>query len=291
MSATAEILRLIGTALGAAAGAVLLEQLCAQAWRHWWLRVDPLVSQVDDTVFYQRSLWTLSAPEVRRTWAGLGLGAALAASAVLLHPLLLLPCAAVLLATLVWELRTWECVAVSPWQVAWRRGWRRSIRRLPMLQIARVHLVERALGARPPWLPQPWGRPLGSCYLALELHNGRAVKLPRTNSATGRRAVVLAAQFLRQRKRAGERERLASLREQARILRQARRLMPDTRELALKRELAQLRHGSRRVHRIDHWPGQATQLLPDTAPDALPPSAPGELLDASLYRPAGRSPL
>lgn len=288
MSFAPDLLRLLGTALGAATAAVLLEQLCAEAWRRWWLRVDPLVSRVDDTVFYQRSLWTLSSPEVRRTWVGMGLGAALAASAVLLHPLMLLPCAAVLLATLVWELRNWECVAVSPWQVAWRRGWRRSVRRLPMLQIARVHLVERELGVQPRWLPRPWGRPLGSCYLALELHNGRAVKLPRTNSATGRRAVVLAAQFLRQRKRAGERERLANLREQARILRQARRLMPDTRELALKRELAQLRHGSRRVHRIDHWPGQATQLLPDTAPDALPLSAPGELLDTPLCWPAGR---
>lgn len=289
MSPLPEIVVLFGNAMGAAAAAIALEQLCAEAWRHWWLRVDPLVSRVDDTVFYQRSIWTLSAPEVRRTWAGLGLGAVLAASAVLLHPLLLLPCAAVLLATLVWELRTWECVAVSPWQVAWRRGWRRSIRRLPMLQIARVHLVERELGIQPRWLPQPWGRPLGSCYLALELHNGRAVKLPRTNSAIGRRSVVLAAQFLRQRKRAGERERLANLREQARILRQARRLMPDTRELALKRELAQLRHGSRQVHRIGHWPGRATHLLPDTAPDALPASAPGELQETTLYGSVGRS--
>jgi hypothetical protein len=264
--------------------AVLIEQLCAEAWRRWWLRVDPLVSQVDDTVFYQRSLWTLSSPEVRRTWGGLGLGGALAAAAVLVHPLLGLPCAAVLLATLVWELRTWECVAVSPWQVAWRRGWRRSIRRLPMLQIARVHLVERQLGARPGWVPEHWGRPLGSCYLAIELHNGRAVKLPRTNNALGRGRVESAAQFLRQRKRAGERERLANLREQARILRQARRLMPDTRELALKRELAQLRNSPRRVHRLEQWPGQAAHLLPDTAPDALPTSAPGDLHEVALYR-------
>jgi hypothetical protein len=201
---------------------------------------------------------------------------------LLLHPLLFVLAAAAMVATLAWELKTWECVAVSPWQVAWRRGWRRSIRRLPMVQIARIHMVERELSRRHGWIAHRWGRLLGSCYLALELHNGRAVKLPRTALISGRAAVERAAQFLRKRKRLSERERIAALHEQRRANRRARRLMPDAGDQAFRRDLAQLRRTQAQpMHRIGRWPGQVVDMPPDTGPDTIQISAPGELIDVT----------
>lgn len=268
----------LGTVAAAVTGTVVIEQLLAFALRTWLLRRDPLVSAVDQTVSYHRSLAALTAADVRRTWRGLIGAGLLAACGLLLSPLCFLPALLLLGWALKHELDTWECVAVSPWQVAWRRGWRRSIRRLPLVQVARVHLVERALPARHGWFARHWGRELGSCYLALELHNGRAVKLPRTSLLADRAVVEHAARFLRRRLREAERERRQALRDHQRATRRARRLLPDARERSLQRELAALRRAQpREVYRIGHWPGHAVELLPDTAPDALPPSAPGEL--------------
>lgn len=259
---------------------IAMEQLLSLSLRAWLLRRDPLVSSLDETASYQRSLFTAASREVRRIWRGLFAAGGLAGLGLLLHPLCFVPAVGLLLLTLKWELDTWECVAVSPWQVAWRRGWRRSIRRLPMVQVARVHLVERELSRRHGWIAQRWGRPLGSCYLALELHNGRAVKLPRTGLIAGRAAVEQAAQFLRRRQRAAQRERRETLREQQRAARRARRLLPDPRERTLQRELAQLRRmptPEREVYRIGRWPGQVVDMSPDTGPDTLQISAPGDL--------------
>jgi hypothetical protein len=270
--------RTLGTVAAAVATTVVLEQLLAWALRSGLLRRDPLVSAIDQTLSYHRSLAALSAAEVRRTWRGLIGAGLLAACGLLLSPLCFLPALLLFGWALKHDLETWECVAVSPWQVAWRRGWRRSIRRLPLVQVARVHLVERSLPTRHGWLARRWGRELGSCYLALELHNGRAVKLPRTSLLADREGVEQAARFLRRRLREAERERRQALSDHQRATRRARRLLPDARERALQRELAALRRARpREVYRIGHWPGQALELLPDTAPDALPPSAPGEL--------------
>lgn len=277
--------RTLGTVAAAIAVTVVLEQALVWALRRWLLRRDPLVSAVDQTVSYHRSLAALAAADVRRTWRGLIGAGLLAACGLLLSPLCFLPALVLLGLTLQHELETWECVAISPWQVAWRRGWRRSIRRLPLVQVARVHLVERALPLRHGGFARHWGRELGSCYLALELHNGRAVKLPRTSLLTDREGVEQAARFLRRRLREAERERRQALRDHQRATRRARRLLPDAREGALQRELAALRRAQpREVYRIGHWPGQTLELLPDTAPDALPPSAPGEL-SAPIHRP------
>lgn len=270
--------RVLGTLALCLGLTVVIEQLLSLALRSALLRRDPLVSSIDQTVFYHRSLAALGAAEVRRTWRGLIGTALLATCGVLLTPLCFLLALALLGLTLKHELETWECVAVSPWQVAWRRGWRRSIRRLPLVQVARVHLVERALPRQHGWLARHWGRELGSCYLALELHSGRAVKLPRTSLLADREGVEHAARFLRRRLREAERERRQALRDHQRATRRARRLLPDARERSLQRELAALRRAQpREVYRIGHWPGQTLELLPDTAPDALPPSAPGEL--------------
>ncbi|HNB46096.1 MAG TPA: hypothetical protein PLW24_25730 [Burkholderiaceae bacterium] len=289
LDALLALAHVLGTLAATTAAAVVIEQLLALALRSALLRRDPLVSAVDQTVSYHRSLAALTAPDVRRTWRGLLGAGGLAACGLLLSPLCFLPALGLLGLALKNDIETWECVAISPWQVAWRRGWQRSIRRLPLVQVARVHLVERALPPEHGWFARRWGRELGSCYLALELHSGRAVKLPRTSLLADRELVEHAARFLRRRLREAERERRQALRDHQRATRRARRLLPDARERSLQRELAALRRSHpREVYRIGHWPGQSLELLPDTAPDALLPSAPGEL--SAPIHPARHTP-
>lgn len=267
-------------------GSVALQQTLSGALRRWRLRQDPLVSSLHDASFYQRSLLTFASRDVRRLWVLLAATALAAALALLWHGLFWLPAALLLAWALQHDLAHWECVAVSPWQIAWRRGWQRSIRRLPLTQVARVHLVERELSHRHGWLARWAGRPLGSCYLALELHNGRAVKLPRTDWLTGRAVVERAAHFLRQRQRSSERERRQSLlvRRQVRRDRSLRRPL-EGRERTLQRELADLRRQRpREVYRLGRWPAPQAEMPADTGPDTLQISAPGDL-DVPLYPP------
>ena len=222
----------ISTWLTALAISVALEQSLSGLARLYRLRREPMVSEQHAAAFYQRSLFTWASADMRRLWLGLIVVATCGWLAWLRHPLWALPAGASLLASLLWDLSVWECVAVSRWQVAWRRGWSRSVRRVPTAQVARVHVIERT---------GPRARAFGTCCLALELHNGRAVKLPRTGRWPGLRAVQQASAFLRQRQRETAQERRLDARERQRAARRARRLMPEASELRLKREIVALR--------------------------------------------------
>lgn len=235
------LLLTLSTWLTALAIAVALEQSLSGLARLYRLRREPMVSDRHTAAFYQRSLLTWASADVRRLWLGLIAAATCGWLAWLAHPLWALAATAALLGSLAWDLATWECVAVSRWQVAWRRGWRRSVRRLPTAQVARVHVIARARSARHGWLARLHGRALGTCCLALELHNGRAVKLPRTGGWAGRRSVEQASVFLRQRQLETAQERRENAREQRRAERRARRLIPEASEMRLKREIVALR--------------------------------------------------
>lgn len=281
-----ELIRGLLVFLAALLGSVALQQALSWSLRGWRLRRDPLVSSLDNAIFYQRSLLTFASRAVRRLWLLLGAAALAATLALLWHGLFWLPAVLLLAWALQQDLAHWECVAVSPWQVAWRRGWQRSIRRLPLTQVARVHLVERELARRHGWIARWAGRPLGSCYLALELHNGRAVKLPRTDWLSGRAAVERAARFLRQRQRSAERERRQSLLVRRQVRREPGLRRPiESRERTLQRELADLRRARpREVYRLGRWPAPGAEMPPDTGPDTLQISAPGDL-GAPVYPP------
>jgi hypothetical protein len=239
----------LSTWLTALAVSVALEQSLSGLARLYRLRREPMVSDRHTAAFYQRSLFTFASAEMRRLWLGLIAAATCGWLAWLQHPLWALAAAAALLGSLVWDLAVWECVAVSRWQVAWRRGWRRSVRRLPTAQVARVHVIERAPGRRPGWLARQQARVLGSCCLALELHNGRAVKLPRAGGWAGRRSVEQASAFLRQRQLETALERRDNAREQRRAERRARRLIPQASEIQFRREIVALRAACSRNER------------------------------------------
>jgi hypothetical protein len=215
------------TGLTALVVSITLEQTLSALARLYRLRHEPMVSDQHPTAFYQRSLFTFASAEMRWLWLGLIAAATCGWLAWRAHPLWALAATAALLGSLVWDLSIWECVAVSRWQVAWRRGWRRSVRRVPTAQIARVHVIERPLSRRHGWLARHHGHALGTCCLALELHNGHAVKLPRTGRWPGLRAVAQASAFLRQRQRETAHERRRSVHEQRRAERRARRLWPE----------------------------------------------------------------
>jgi hypothetical protein len=171
---------------------------------------------------YERSVFTLGAAEARTVlvalllaglglWLGWGGSPAWTGAGLLAFAL-----------ALAWDLWTWECVEVSRWQLAWRRGWRHSVRRLPLVQVAEVHVVERRARLPGRWLPRHLGRVLGASYLAVELHNGRAIKLPRTALASGGAAVEQVAHHLQRHLRVVERQRRLATREQLRAMRRAR---------------------------------------------------------------------
>ncbi len=274
------------TWLGALAGVVLVEQTLAGLLRRWQLQREPLVSDPDSASFYQRSLFTPASAEVRRTWLGLiactaliGYSTTLAALGGWAWVLTLALAVLTLGLTLAWDLSVWECVAVSPWQVAWRRGWRRSVRRLPLEQVAQIHLVQRGLWRGPGRLAFHGNQWLGSAYIALQLHDGRAVKLPRTGRLLGHAAVDRVARELRKRKQRRDRERARAMRaaHYARLSRQ----QPVAQELALRHELVALRLATRRNQ-------QQAQTRAPTETMQFEPTAPGSRLEfaASLCQPA-----
>jgi hypothetical protein len=141
----------------------------------------PLSGDHVDSKVYERSLatpdeldlvqvWTLLGAAGVAMWVGFGSVRWLAFVGVVLW-----------LLALAMDLHSWQRVAASVKFVSWRRGWRKSARRLAIAQVREVHVVERAsdwrIGSHP--------LPLTSCYVALVLRDGKAVKLPRTGTLFG----------------------------------------------------------------------------------------------------------
>lgn len=241
-----------------------LEQLIATLAKTWRLRQEPLVSDQHRIGGYERSIFTWGVAELRPLWAALA-GSALALwLAGTAHVAWALPALALLAAAVWQDLRSWECVAISPWQIAWRRGWRRSVRRLPAAQIARVHRAGRRAPRDADTLTRWRHQFFGHRYLALELHNGRAVKLPRTSAWAGGREVRIVAELLRTRQLEVVQQRREMARLQARAERRARRLRMSEAALDLQQEIAELRAARSRNQR----------LLAISAQHELPPPDP-----------------
>lgn len=214
--------------LVAVAIVAMLEVGTAKAVRAVQLSASPLSGEAMDSFVYERSLLT---PErdLYIVWAGLiaaGLLASLAWSwgQGWLYALALLAW----LAALGWDLWTWERAAASVKHVSWRRGWKHSTRQVPVSQVNEVHVVEK-----------PGLGPLGLCYIALTLADGKAVKLPRTAALGGLGRVEDVANFIRlQMQQVQEmRERRANEKRRER----ARKEPKDPVERELRRKLVELR--------------------------------------------------
>ncbi|WP_019561531.1 PH domain-containing protein [Caldimonas manganoxidans] len=214
--------------LAAVALAALLEVGVIKALRGVQLAASPLSGEGLDSFVYDRSLLTPQR-DLAIVWAGLILAGVLGACAwVFDRPGLWVPAGLAWCAALGWDWWTWERAAASVKSVSWRRGWRHSTRRVPVSRVAEVHVVEKR-----------WLGPLGTCYIALTLDDGKAVKLPHTATLGGLSRVEDVANFIRlqiqqvrelQQRRANERRRA-----------RARREPKDPQERELRRKLVELR--------------------------------------------------
>lgn len=218
---------LVGALAAVAVGAVL-EVGVVKALRGVQLAASPLSGDALDSFVYERSLLT---PErdLAIVWAGLAAAGVLSAAAwSFQRPWLWAPAVLAWLAALGWDWWTWERAAASVKYVSWRRGWRHSTRQVPVSHVAEVHVVEKSLLG-----------PLGTCYIALTLADGKAVKLPRTATLGGLGRVEDVANFIRlQMQQVRElRERRANERRRARAQREPK----DPVERELRRKLIELR--------------------------------------------------
>jgi hypothetical protein len=220
--------QVLSATLVAVAMAAMLEVGAAKAVRAVQLSAAPLSGDAMDSFVYERSLLT---PErdLYIVWAGL-IGAGLLGGLAWsfgpgwLYALALL----VWVAALGWDLWTWERAAASVKHVSWRRGWKHSTRQVPVSHIHEVHVVEK-----------PGLGPLGVCYIALTLADGKAVKLPRTSTLGSLGRVEDVANFIRlQMQQVQEmRERRANEKRRER----ARKEPKDPVERELRRRLIELR--------------------------------------------------
>lgn len=174
--------------------AVGLERLVLRGARVAALAFDPVSGEHTDSVVYHRDLLALTERDMQVVF-----GALLAAgvsSAMAWHgpgwPAW--PGIVLWLGALGWDLWTWERAAGSVKFVSWRRGWRHSARRVAVSDLAEVNVVVRR-GASAKGI----GRYLPpTCYLALLMADGKAVKLPRTGVwPFGERRVEDFANFVR----------------------------------------------------------------------------------------------
>ncbi len=180
------VFALLLSAVVCTAIAALLERGAAHGLRAGWLAHEPVSGDHTDTEVYHRSVWTPGQPDMLTVAAGLVASGVLAAAAWGIAGWPLWPALLAWLAALGWDLWTWERVAASVKFVSWRRGWRQSARRVAVSDLREVNVVERSKVSDklPAWL-QP-----GSCYLALVMRDGKAVKLPRTGTLFGGEADV-----------------------------------------------------------------------------------------------------
>lgn len=261
MSGALSLLVLLAVCTGA-------QRLLTRAVRAVWLAYEPLSGDHSDSVVYHRSLLTPGERDNRIIWV-------LIVAAALLFWLGLRQGSAWgwlglvgLLAALGWDLWTWERAAVSVRRVSWRRGWRKSVRRVPVSQVAEVIVAEKAH----PWLGGGLlGQRLGSCQLRLQLYTGDAVKLPRTSALNQSAHLEDVANFLRLQMGAADEEKRRSAQER-------RRRRPTGVPLA-DEEQAELRLRLQRLR-------DDTPAGPPTVPDSLPgPSLPAEPWQAESWPP------
>lgn len=223
-------------------GAAALEQVVVRVAGAVSLSYAPLSGDQTDSVGYQRSLMTPGDPALYAAWAGLAAAGALwwAGAAASMGWLMALGWLAWLGAT-GWDLWTWERVAASVKLVSWRRGWQHSTRRVPVAQIKQVHVVEK-----------PSFINLGllrlhhtACYIALEMVDGKAIKLPRTAVLGGLARVENVANFVRLQMQMIEDTRRRVAAEKRSEARKAGKPVPTDADRELRKRLVELRrHGT-----------------------------------------------
>lgn len=227
--------------------ATVLEQAVAWGLRRTVLSdATPAHSPHAPLARYERTLLTPHNAEVRWIRAGLMLAGLSGWLAGAWHPAAWTIAIAAWLMALAWDLWTWEGVTAGTERIVWRRGLQRSARTLRLSQIAEVYAVERP--ARGLWaaIQRRLGLQGGTAYLAVELHNGRAAKLPRTDRWLGVRGVRELANHVRLRHQIDAYERRQTQYDELVAQRRAPRLLPDPVDLALKRELVALRRNPQR---------------------------------------------
>lgn len=211
--------------------AVLAHQAVVRAVKAVQLSASPLSGEHMDSFVYERTLLAVSETDMLWTWAAL-----LAAGAGWWGYAQGLPEAAwfgavgmlAWLGAVGWDLWCWERVAASVKFVTWRRGWRHSPRRVPVSRLTELHVVEK---------PGPLG--LGACYIALQMDDGKAIKLPRTSVPLQLRRVEDVANFVRLQMQQVEEMRRRAANER----RREGKPVLDAQERELRQRLKALRQG------------------------------------------------
>jgi hypothetical protein len=88
-----------------------------------------------------------------------------------------------------WELWTWDRVAINSNYISWRHGWRQNVRRVHLKSVRDIRIIESQDVPR-------WGRWLNSARLVVVLRNGKTARLPRTSASLCLRDIEDVAIFL-----------------------------------------------------------------------------------------------
>lgn len=257
-----------------------VQRLLSRLIRAVLLSYAPLSGDHSDSVVYHRSLLTPGDVDNRVIWAFITASGVFTWLALRGDGRWGWPAFLALLGALAWDLWTWERAAVSVRRVSWRRGWKKSVRRVPVSQVADVVVAEKPL----PWLGGILGHRLGSCHLRLQLYTGDAVRLPRTSALTDAALLEDVANFLRLQMGAADEEKRRNAQERKRR-REPGTALPESEQEELRLRLLQLRRegGSETPvpesqpspslppdgWRSDSWPPDS-ELQPSRPADARP---------------------
>lgn len=217
--------------------AVAAEMLVARGAAAVALSYAPLSGDQTDSVTYQRSQLTPGEPALRAVWAGTAAAGALfwAAATFDMGWFYLLGLLA-WLAALAWDAWTWERAAASVKFVSWRRGWQHSTRRVPVAQVSEVHVVEKPSALNFGLFKLRYA----ACYVALQMSDGKAIKLPRTATLGDLNRVEDYANFVRLQMQMVDDTRKRVAAEKRAEARRAGLPDPDA-ERELRKRLAELR--------------------------------------------------
>jgi hypothetical protein len=245
-----------------------VQRLLSRLIRAVLLSYAPLSGDHSDSVVYHRSLLTPGDVDNRVIWALITAGGVFTWLAVRGNGRWGWLAALAVVGALAWDLWTWERAAVSVRRVSWRRGWRKSVRRVPVSQVADVTVAEKPL----PWLGGILGHRLGSCHLRLQLYTGDAVRLPRTSALTDATLLEDVANFLRLQMGAADEEKRRSAQERRRR-REPGTPLPESEQEELRLRLLQLRReGGTEPPTADTQPGPS--LPPESwRSDSWPPDS------------------
>jgi len=165
--------------------AIGLERLLLRMLRVAALSYEPVSGEHTDSVVYHRDLFALTERDMQIVAALLVIAGIVGSLAMKNAGWPLWPALLLWLTALGWDVWTWERAAGSVKFVSWKRGWQHSPRRVAVSDLREVNVVVRRG-------PSSKGRARGighflppTCYLALQMADGKATKLPRTGAWLG----------------------------------------------------------------------------------------------------------